>query len=93
MESTEARIVIASIRQLLNAIERQVVEVGAISQDIEVLASLEANAGKASDWVLRRRAEIPPFVEALFDRRSLGRDSWQLAGQKTATAIRGITID
>lgn len=82
---TEARIAIASIRQLLAAIERQVVVRGVTEQDLEVLSSLNAQAGRASDWLLRKTPHAPQtrveLPKETIGRQELERELWPLRGQ------------
>lgn len=94
---TEARIAIASIRQLLTAIERQVVTGQVTEQDLDVLSSLNAQAGRASDWLLRKtphapqtRVELPKETIA---RQKLERELWPLASRRAPQLIRGVAID
>jgi hypothetical protein len=93
---TEARVAIQSIRQLLAVIERQIVTEGATEQDLDVLSSLNAQAGRASDWLLRKtphaprtRVELPKETIA---RQELERELWPLAGHERPELIGGVSI-
>jgi hypothetical protein len=95
--TTEIRIAIASIRQLLAAIERQVITGEITQQDLEVLASLETQVGKASDWLLgntphapQTRVELP---KETFVRRELEKELWPLASRRAPQLIGGVSID
>lgn len=90
--TTEARMAIASIRQLLTDIERKVAVEGATEQDLTVLALLNTQVGRASDWLLRKtphapqtRVELPKETIA---RQELERELWPLKGREVPKSIR-----
>jgi hypothetical protein len=93
---TEARVAIQSIRQLLAVIERQIVTEGATEQDLDVLSSLNAQAGRASDWLLRKTPHAPrtrvELPKETIERQKLERELWPLVGQKKIESIGGVSI-
>lgn len=87
----EARIAIASTRQILDALEERVEQKGVTDADLKVLAAIEHQAERGFNWILSRDclAEMPQSIDA----QKLERELWPIVARREPMTIGGVSID
>lgn len=87
---TEAKVAIASIRQILDALLNRIETDDFTEIDLTYLNSLEQQAGRTSNWILLNSYNKPIVT---FDIEAAERELWLLAAQRKPTTIGCVTID